>query len=145
MGLLIASPKKNLSTKHVFKIFDRLSLTPQNQPSIPPIPQTKKKLLSWLHSQCRNDLTFAATRMAPIVQILLKQMQQIPLARVVRMSGSGSSCFALFDKPVDASKAIPLLLKDPFIKRHVLLTSCRILTLPPTPQTPKSNARSQNL
>ena len=43
-----------------------------------------------------NDLTDAAVACAPVIAEALAALKKLPGARLVRMSGSGSSCFALF-------------------------------------------------
>lgn len=43
-----------------------------------------------------NDLEEAATRVAPAIAVVLERLSQVPGTRSARMSGSGSTCFALF-------------------------------------------------
>jgi 4-diphosphocytidyl-2-C-methyl-D-erythritol kinase len=45
----------------------------------------------------RNDLQASATRLAPAIGATLEALARIDGARLVRMSGSGATCFALFD------------------------------------------------
>ena len=45
----------------------------------------------------RNDLQASAVRLAPAIAATLEALQQLAGARLVRMSGSGATCFALFD------------------------------------------------
>jgi 4-diphosphocytidyl-2-C-methyl-D-erythritol kinase len=44
-----------------------------------------------------NDLVAAAIRVAPAIATVLKSLSQIPEAKATGMSGSGATCFALFD------------------------------------------------
>lgn len=48
----------------------------------------------------RNDLEAPAIRLCPAVSDVLCWLRQQPGATVVRMSGSGATCFALFSGPV---------------------------------------------
>jgi 4-diphosphocytidyl-2-C-methyl-D-erythritol kinase len=52
-----------------------------------------------------NDLTAAANACAPVVGEVLAALKKLPGARLVRMSGSGSSCFALFATQREAAAA----------------------------------------
>jgi 4-diphosphocytidyl-2-C-methyl-D-erythritol kinase len=53
----------------------------------------------------RNDLTEPATRLLPVIGEVLAALRAAPRVRFARMSGSGGTCFALFDSEADASKA----------------------------------------
>ncbi|WEK43064.1 MAG: 4-(cytidine 5'-diphospho)-2-C-methyl-D-erythritol kinase [Candidatus Sphingomonas colombiensis] len=48
-------------------------------------------------SRDRNDLTAAAMAVAPVIATVLDVLERQPGAGLVRMSGSGATCFALFD------------------------------------------------
>jgi 4-diphosphocytidyl-2-C-methyl-D-erythritol kinase len=59
----------------------------------------------------RNDLQAPATRLAPVIADVLAALSSAPGARLARMSGSGASCFALFDEraaAVHAARALSL-------------------------------------
>ena len=45
----------------------------------------------------RNDLEAAATALVPQIETVLAWLSAQPGATFVRMSGSGATCFALFD------------------------------------------------
>ncbi len=53
----------------------------------------------------RNDLTAAAIAVAPVIGEALQALQALPGARFARMSGSGATCFALFDDGPTATAA----------------------------------------
>jgi 4-diphosphocytidyl-2-C-methyl-D-erythritol kinase len=53
----------------------------------------------------RNDLQAPATRLAPVIEDVLNALASEPGARLARMSGSGASCFALFDDRAAAGHA----------------------------------------
>jgi len=49
---------------------------------------------------CRNDLTEAAIRLVPEIATVLARLGRLPGSLLARMSGSGGTCFALFeDRP----------------------------------------------
>lgn len=53
---------------------------------------------------CRhNDLSRAACLIEPAVAEVLRELEEDPLCRLARMSGSGGTCFGLFSNSVDAS------------------------------------------
>jgi 4-diphosphocytidyl-2-C-methyl-D-erythritol kinase len=45
----------------------------------------------------RNDLTTAAIALVPAVGTLLDLLKGLPGVKLARMSGSGATCFALFE------------------------------------------------
>lgn len=60
-------------------------------------------------AQDRNDLEGAAIGLVPAIADVLAALRACPGARVVRMSGSGATCFALFDRREDAASAAKVL------------------------------------
>ena len=58
---------------------------------------------------CSNDLEPAALRVAPVIASVLEALAHLPGARAARMSGSGATCFALFDSPPTAARARTLV------------------------------------
>lgn len=53
----------------------------------------------------RNDLTASAVALQPVIGDVLHWLATLPGAGPVRMSGSGATCFALFDGPAPAVSA----------------------------------------
>ncbi len=53
----------------------------------------------------RNDLQRSATRIAPAIGDALEALQRLDGQRLARMSGSGATCFALFDDRHAAARA----------------------------------------
>lgn len=53
----------------------------------------------------RNDLEAPALALQPVIRDVLAWLSRLPGVRLVRMSGSGATCFALFDGP--ASVELP--------------------------------------
>jgi 4-diphosphocytidyl-2-C-methyl-D-erythritol kinase len=58
---------------------------------------------------CRNDLEEPACLLAPVIVDVLAALRAAPGARLARMSGSGATCFALFDTPHSAARAARLI------------------------------------
>ena len=59
------------------------------------VPKEFDRLIDFLE-QHDNDLTDAACACAPVVGEILETLRALPGVRLVRMSGSGPTCFALF-------------------------------------------------
>ena len=53
----------------------------------------------------RNDLEGGALRVAPAIAEALELLSHAPQAKLIRMSGSGATCFALFDNRRSAATA----------------------------------------
>ena len=60
----------------------------------------------------RNDLEAGALTIAPEIGDVLKALSVLPEARVTRMSGSGATCFALFDNRRSAVAALRQITTD---------------------------------
>jgi 4-diphosphocytidyl-2-C-methyl-D-erythritol kinase len=54
---------------------------------------------------CRNDLTAAAIKLAPVIGDVLDELKRRPGVELARMSGSGATCFGLFPSPDMATEA----------------------------------------
>jgi len=57
----------------------------------------------------RNDLEAPARRLLPAISVILDRLEQIPGAVLVRLSGSGPTCFALFRQWDEAAAAAEML------------------------------------
>lgn len=88
-GVLV-NPMCHVPTPAVFKALEQ-----KENPPMAPMPQQASDFWSWLADQ-RNDLERPAVTAAPIIAEALQALSQHG-ASVVRMSGSGSTCFALFE------------------------------------------------
>jgi 4-diphosphocytidyl-2-C-methyl-D-erythritol kinase len=95
---VLVNPRLAAPTK---KVFDALGLAPGSKfrlwspelaSSTPSAPLDLDALAS-----CRNDLQSSAVRVAPAIAETLETLSRLSGAKVVRMSGSGATCFALFD------------------------------------------------
>ena len=71
-----------------------------------PIPATE--LLGYLGSTS-NDLAAPAQRLAPVIGEVLERLAALSGCRFARMSGSGATCFALFDDCVASAAAAKAL------------------------------------
>lgn len=105
LGLLLVNPGVPMSTPAVFG-----ALTHRDGQGLPglPKPNDAAALFDWLRAT-RNDLQAPAIAMAPQIGDVLARLAELPGARFVRMSGSGATCFALFDEPSAAVAAADIV------------------------------------
>lgn len=80
--VLLVNPRVALSTAQVFAAWDGIDHGPLD----PDAPE-----------KGRNDLEAPARRLAPAIDQVLGALATQPGATLARMSGSGATCFALFD------------------------------------------------
>ena len=67
-------------------------------------PRDARELASLL-AERRNDLEPAATSLVPEIAALLDALRASPGCRLARLSGSGATCFGIYDTPEAASHA----------------------------------------
>ena len=91
---VLVNPNVPVPTQDVFK-----HLQTKRNPQMSEVPgailQKPGAFWSWLANQ-RNDLETPAQKVAPVIGKVLKTLGTTD-ARLVRMSGSGATCFALFE------------------------------------------------
>ena len=93
--IVLVNPRIQVSTPSVFS---RLSIT--ENPGLDPLPETfedRDAVLDWLAAQ-RNDLQAPAMQDCVEIEAVLHKLSQNPTCRLARMSGSGATCFGLFER-----------------------------------------------
>ncbi|MGI9389911.1 MAG: 4-(cytidine 5'-diphospho)-2-C-methyl-D-erythritol kinase [Boseongicola sp.] len=92
---VLVNPRIESLTRKVFSVLDRKENAPMGD-----IPEggSAQELCAWLRDQ-RNDLEEPAIRLHPEIGDVLKSLSHTDGRLCVRMSGSGATCFALFDEP----------------------------------------------
>ncbi|MEP4293836.1 MAG: 4-(cytidine 5'-diphospho)-2-C-methyl-D-erythritol kinase, partial [Rhizobiaceae bacterium] len=75
-----------------------------DQKNNPPLPDSGTPWLDHL-PDLRNDLQPAALQLAPIIGDCLKSLEGFDACRLARMSGSGATCFGLFETADEAQSA----------------------------------------
>ena len=70
-------------------------------------PTAQATAAEWLKAlgQAKNDLEAPAIKLQPVVGEVLSALRGADGARLVRMSGSGATCFAVFDSDAQALAA----------------------------------------
>jgi 4-diphosphocytidyl-2-C-methyl-D-erythritol kinase len=107
LGILLVNPGIALSTPAVFKA-RRGPFSPAARFAEPPVGAAAFAAL--LHDR-RNDLTDAALGIVPQIAELLAGLAATDGALLSRMSGSGATCFALYDG-IEAARRAALLLSS---------------------------------
>ena len=104
-GILLANPRRALPTATVFAHrrdgFGQAARFAQ-------IPRHAEGLAEALASR-RNELTDAAVELRPEIGAVLARLGRLPGCLLVRMSGSGATCFALFPDRVAATEGCAML------------------------------------
>jgi 4-diphosphocytidyl-2-C-methyl-D-erythritol kinase len=105
---VLVNPRVPTPTGVVYQAFDRRGNF------VPPLPVDVRGLTR-AHDvierlvKARNDLERAAADVVPEVADVLAILRAVPGVRLVRLSGSGATCFALFDDAPQAAMAAHLL------------------------------------
>jgi 4-diphosphocytidyl-2-C-methyl-D-erythritol kinase len=106
LPIVLASPRVEVSTAAVFASLDQ----PDNavMEDFPRDLSDQAALITWLKRQ-RNDLQPAAIRLVPAVSQVLNRILATQNCRLARMSGSGATCFGLYDTHQQAEAAAKAL------------------------------------
>lgn len=103
---VLANPGVEVSTPEVFKALDDKNGAPM--PKRIPRWRAAWSAVDWIAKQ-RNDLEAPAISVAPVIADVLEALRALPGARFARMSGSGATCFALFEDRAEADMAAEAL------------------------------------
>jgi 4-diphosphocytidyl-2-C-methyl-D-erythritol kinase len=102
---VLVNPGAALATRDVFARFGGRFDSRDDGAEVPREPDA---LMDWLAHR-GNDLTPAAIACLPVIAEVLAALRAAPGARLVRMSGSGATCFALFATAGEAAAAAWML------------------------------------
>jgi len=100
LPLVLVNPGVHVPTPAVFRALARKESPGMGD--LPPWP-SRAEFLTWLATQ-RNDLEAAAIATAPEIREALDALSGAEDCRLARMSGSGATCFGIFDSD-DAARA----------------------------------------
>ncbi len=100
---VLVNPLEPAPTGQVYRAFDAArGAGALDDPGAP--PRDTKAAIAWL-ATLRNDLEGAAQQVAPVIADVLAVMLRAAPRGLVRMSGSGATCFALVEN-ADAAAAL---------------------------------------
>jgi 4-diphosphocytidyl-2-C-methyl-D-erythritol kinase len=100
---VLINPGVPSPTGAVYRAYDEGAAGSADRPQ-PPGDWTASTVIDWLSEQ-RNDLEAPAVALQPVIAEVLRAAAGLPGARLVRMSGSGATVFALFDTADRAAAA----------------------------------------
>ena len=92
--MVLVNPLRQVPTAAVFDALERRENRAANRP--PARFADLGAFVAWLARQ-RNDLEGPARRIAPVIASVLSALRWAPGCRLARMSGSGATCFGLFE------------------------------------------------
>ena len=109
MAAVLVNPGVAVPTKDVFARLNapRIVRTAATEPPAR-VPTDRAALMAYLQSRT-NELEAPAIALAPAIADVLTALQRLPSCRLARMSGSGATCFGLFDSGKAAAAAARLL------------------------------------
>jgi 4-diphosphocytidyl-2-C-methyl-D-erythritol kinase len=107
-GLLLVNPGAPLSTPAVFRARTGPFSTAGRFAEAP----RDVAALAALLAARGNDLTAAACALCPVIAEVLEALAGTPGCRLARMSGSGATCFGLFDDEATAAAAARIVARD---------------------------------
>lgn len=105
LHMVLFNPAVHIKTPDVFRVLERRS-----SPGMGALPAfgNDRAFLGWLAQQ-RNDLEPAACTISPRIK---SAMAQLKGAELVRMTGSGATCFAIYSGPGQAEQAAAQIRRD---------------------------------
>jgi 4-diphosphocytidyl-2-C-methyl-D-erythritol kinase len=93
--ILLVNPASPVATA---RVFETLALQPGDKAFAGIVDASNL-------SETRNDLTIAACQLNPAIRDVLSEIAGVDGVRIARMSGSGATCFGLFDRADEAERA----------------------------------------
>ena len=106
-GILLVNPNFPVSTQEVFRKYEANFSEPG---SLNEIPKNRIAYLILLQT-LQNDLTQASINTASEIKNILSVLNELNNQLLVRLSGSGGTCFALFENTKNAQEAAEKLNK----------------------------------
>ena len=103
LSAVLVNPSVAVATKEVFAALRLEGSSLSNQ--LPAFEVHSIETLLPALAESRNDLESSAIRLQPLIADVLAELRGLPACRVARMSGSGATCFGLFESSVSAATA----------------------------------------
>ena len=110
MGVVLVNPGVACPTGPVYRVYDALGAGRALEVQRVPDVSDRESLLAYL-LEVPNDLEQAAISLVPEIAEAMEHLAASPYVRFVRMSGSGATCFALYDDESTAQAGKNFVLK----------------------------------
>lgn len=106
---VLINPHKQCSTQEIF-----LNYSDPHKESLdlPTYFETSSDLVTYLLAQTHNDLTDRAGEKVSEIFVILERLHRLNGINLARMSGSGASCFGLFDTWDQAQDAAEIMTQE---------------------------------
>ncbi len=104
MPAVLVNPGIALETRKVFAKFDQMGANRNFREVEPPMGDDLPGFVASLQ-QYRNDLQAAAMAISPEIERVLNMIRSEPGCMLARMSGSGPTCFGIFESDAAAESA----------------------------------------
>ncbi len=101
---VLVNPGVAVPTRAVFAQLHRSGQAPQPAAQARSVPSGRAAFLAYLKRRA-NDLESAAVEIAPAIAKVLSVLQKTPGCELARMSGSGATCFGLYNSAHAAAAA----------------------------------------
>jgi 4-diphosphocytidyl-2-C-methyl-D-erythritol kinase len=101
LDLVLVNPNRAVLTAQVFAGLGALAPAGELDQAV---PTERADLLRWLCAR-GNDLETPARRLLPVIGAVIEALRAQPGCRLARMSGSGATCFGVFDDAPAAARA----------------------------------------
>ena len=109
LPILLVNPLKKVSTQAVFRKLENKKNSPLSK--YEKLFQTKKDWINWLLLQ-RNDLMEPAVSVEPVISEVLQFISNQISVEKVSMSGSGATCFGVFENNHDCDLAMKKIRRE---------------------------------
>jgi len=93
---ILVNPGVACPTGTIFEMFDAHPPAALAHPPVPP-DSDPARWVQHLRTMTHNALYQPAVAYQPVIADIVEQLEAMPGARLARMSGSGATCFAIFD------------------------------------------------
>lgn len=103
-GVLV-NPNVACSTPEVYQIYAQSNQDFSEDIQFPEMFSSINELTDFLNQHTRNDLTDAAIKVAPVIRTVLDELADTPDCLLARLSGSGATCYGLFETDNKAQEA----------------------------------------
>lgn len=108
LNAVLVNPRTAVVTREAFACYDAGHAgKPRNLPL--PLGMADPQAAAAFIAEGANDLQPAVLALAPAIADVLAALQGAPGCMLARMSGSGATCFGLYDGPESAAQAAALL------------------------------------
>jgi 4-diphosphocytidyl-2-C-methyl-D-erythritol kinase len=123
LDVVLVNPGVPSSTGRVYAAYDEMGAPGGEDTPEFPEPMDSPEAVADFLARCRNDLEAPALRLQPVIGETLTVLKAQPETLLARMSGSGSTCFALCR---DRRDAADLALRLGSAHGHWWVQACRL-------------------